>query len=88
MLQAKHEIEHSIQFPDILQTSGSQPLWDRGPITSFFIRRGPGIIDARARRLKYTVLDCPKCQAKCDIFSVSYIVLVFNKMHDLLAAMR
>jgi hypothetical protein len=22
--------------------SGSQPLWDRGPVNSFFIRRGPG----------------------------------------------
>ena len=23
-------------------TSVSQPLWDRGPVNSFFIRRGPG----------------------------------------------
>ena len=24
-------------------TSVSQPLWDRGPVYSFFIRRGPGL---------------------------------------------
>ena len=32
---------HSCKF-DIAYTSVSQPLWDRSPVNSFFIRRGPG----------------------------------------------
>jgi hypothetical protein len=44
-------------------TSGSQPLWDRGPVNSFFTRGGIGKIDATSRyrtavrRLKNTGLD-------------------------------
>jgi len=26
----------------VMYVSVSQPLWDRGPVNSFFIRRGPG----------------------------------------------
>jgi hypothetical protein len=26
----------------LLYSSVSQPLWDRGPVNSFFLRRGPG----------------------------------------------
>jgi hypothetical protein len=52
-----------IRDSHIFYTSGSQLLWDRGPVNSSFTKRGPGIIDARvryraaARRLRNTVLD-------------------------------
>jgi hypothetical protein len=37
-------------FPlDDIHTSGPQPVWDRGPVNSFFIRQEPGIINARAQ---------------------------------------
>lgn len=47
----------------VLQNSGSQPLWDHGPVNYFFMRRGSSIIDARApnwavaQQLRNTALE-------------------------------
>ena len=33
---------HVYEIGNIMYSSVSQPLWDRGPVNSFFTRRGPG----------------------------------------------
>jgi hypothetical protein len=41
--------DRAISLYITLHTNGSQPFWDRGPVSSFLIRRGPGIFYTRAR---------------------------------------
>ena len=41
-ITAKRETLRTTLALNVSQTSVSQPLWDRGPVNSFFIRWGPG----------------------------------------------
>jgi hypothetical protein len=73
--------ETSYHIRELHQTSGSQPLWYRGPVNSFIIGWEPGIIDARARywaaahRFRNTALNHRSCRKIQCLFT-------YSRLHD------